>query len=331
MNHAREGEQRGGQMSERAICGSRRLACLAALLILGNRFGSAALADPCTVNCINPGDYNFILVWDGLPRTYMVHVPASYSGSSAVPLLLDLHGFSSYAAQERQVSGQLQQSDKRGFIAVWPEGIALSWNGYGCCAVAGITQTDDVGFLRAVIATLKTTANIDSTRVFVTGISNGGSMTMRMACEAADVVRAAASVSFPLNTNQCSPAKPIGVTEIAGTADTTVPYNGGDFLQLGTVGELLSVPFDVQSAPASLAAWQAIDGCDDTLIQTSLPGNSYADVYTNCAGPGDVKIGLVTIPGGGHILYNGYVGLGYNGNNAPFDVSEYIWDNVFDL
>jgi polyhydroxybutyrate depolymerase len=310
---------------------SKHFRGLAASLILSVGFGSAALADPCAVNCIAPGDYNFMLLWDGLPRTYMVHVPASYSGTSAVPLLLDLHGFSSYASQERQVSGQLQQSDKRGFIAVWPEGIALSWNGYGCCAVAGITQTDDVGFLRAVITTMEARANIDTTRVFVTGISNGGSMTMRMACEAADLVRAVASVSFPLNSNQCSPAKPIGVTEIAGTADTTVPYDGADTLQLGTVGGLLSIPFAVQSAAASLAEWKAIDGCSDNMVQTSLPGSSYAQVYSPCAGTGAVKVGLVTIPGGGHILYNGYVGLGYNGDNAPFDVSEYIWDNVFDL
>jgi polyhydroxybutyrate depolymerase len=302
-----------------------------ALLILSTGLGSPAFADPCTGNCIGPGDYNFMLISDGIPRTYMVHVPATYSGSSAVPLLLDLHGFSSYAAQERQVSGQLQQSDKRGFIAVWPQGIALSWNGYGCCAIAGIAQVDDVGFLRAVIASVEAIANIDSTRVFVTGISNGGAMAMRMACEAADVVRAVASVSFPLNSSQCSPAKPIGVTEIAGTADTTVPYGGGDSLQLGTVGGILSIPFAVQSAPASLAEWKAIDGCDDMMIVTSLPGDSYADVYTNCSGPGDVRVGLVTIPGGGHILYNGYVGLGYDGNNAPFDVSEYIWDYVFDL
>jgi polyhydroxybutyrate depolymerase len=318
-------------MSATVISRSKSLNGLAAALILSIGFGSAALADPCTVDCIAPGDYNFLLVWDGLPRTDMVHVPASYSGSSAVPLVLDLHGFSSYASQERQVSGQLQQSDKRGFIAVWPEGIALSWNGYGCCAIAGLVQADDVGFLRAVIGTMKTSANIDATRVFVTGISNGGSMTMRMACEAADVVRAAASVSFPLNASQCSPAKPIGVTEIAGTADATVPYNGGNFLQLGTIGGLLSIPFAAQSAAASLAQWQAIDGCSNNMVQTSLPGNSYAQFYSQCAGGSGVKVGLVTITGGGHILYNGYVGPGYNGDNAPIDVSEYIWDNVFNL
>jgi polyhydroxybutyrate depolymerase len=316
-------------VNARAKSISKSLRGFAASLILCIGIGSAAVADPCTINCIAPGDYNFLLLWDGLPRSYMVHIPVSYNGSSAVPLLLDLHGFSSYASQERQVSGQLQQSDKRGFIAVWPEGIALSWNGYGCCAIAGLVQADDVGFLRAVIETLKTRANIDATRVFVTGISNGGSMTMRMACEAADVVRAAASVSFPLDNNQCSPAKPIGVTEIAGTADATVNYNGGNFLQLGTIGGLLSIPFAVQSAAASLAQWQAIDGCNNNMVQTPLPGNSYAQVYSQCAG--GVKVGLVTITGGGHILYNGYVGPGYNGDNAPIDVSEYIWDNVFNL
>ncbi len=67
------------------------------------------------------------------------------------------------------------------------------------------------------------------------------------------------------------------------------------------------------------------------MVQTSLPGNSYAQVYSPCAGSSGVNVGLVTIPGGGHILYNGYVGLGYDGDNAPFDVSEYIWDKVFDL
>jgi polyhydroxybutyrate depolymerase len=289
-------------MCEREMSRSKGIRGLAASLILSIGFGSAALADPCAVNCIAPGDYNFLILWDGLPRTYMV-----------------------------QVSGQLQQSDKRGFIAVWPEGIALSWNGYGCCAIAGLVQADDVGFLRAVIGTMQATSNIDATRVFVTGISNGGSMTMRMACEAADLVRAAASVSFPLDTNQCSPAKPIGVTEIAGTADATINYYGGNLLQLGTIGGLLSIPFSVESAAASLAQWQAIDGCSNNMVQTSLPGNSYAQVYSQCTGASGVKVGLVTIPGGGHILYNGYVGLGYNGDNAPFDVSEYIWDNVFNL
>ena len=94
-------------MSERKMSRSKKLRGLASL-ILSIGFGSAALAEPGIVNCIAPGDYTFVLVWDLLPRTYLVHVPASYSGNSAVPLLLDLHGFSSYPrAQERQVSGQL--------------------------------------------------------------------------------------------------------------------------------------------------------------------------------------------------------------------------------
>ena len=308
---------------------TRRLCALALLVMAGISFGTPAQAAPCTTNCLAPGDYNLVMISGLLPRTYMVHVPASYTGGSAVPLVLDLHGFSSYASEERRVSGQLQQSDKRGFIAVWPEGLALSWNGYGCCFVADVVKADDVGFLRQVIATLKTRANIDTDRVFVTGISNGGSMAMRMACEAADVVRAVAAVSFPLNTATCQPARPIGVTEIAGTADTTIPYAGGQpplpILPFDTAG----IPFGVQSATDSFAAWKAIDSCSANIDRTILPGNSTADVYSLCAG--GVKVGLVTIPGGKHVLYNGYTGLGYDGNNAPFDLSEYIWNNVFNL
>jgi poly(3-hydroxybutyrate) depolymerase len=91
------------------------------------------------------------------------------------------------------------------------------------------------------------------------------------------------------------------------------------------------IPSDVQSAPASLASWKAIDGCSGTMTQTSRPGNSYAQVCAQCAGGSGVRVGLVTIPGGGHVLYNGYKLFGYTGNNAPFDVSEYIWNNVFNL
>ncbi|HEX7852035.1 MAG TPA: PHB depolymerase family esterase [Sphingomonas sp.] len=302
-------------------------ALLLAIAALG--FASTARAAPCTLGCLTPGDYNFVTISGGLPRTYLVHVPASYSGGEAVPLVLDLHGFSSSADEERRVSGQLQQSDKRGFIAVWPQGLALSWNGYGCCFVADVAKADDVGFLRSLIGLAKAHANIDSDRVFVTGISNGGSMAMRMACESADIVRAVVSVSFPLNTDQCHPSRPISVTEIAGTADTTISYYGGPPLLPGLPGDIAGIPFGKQSAADSLAAWKAIDNCSANIVRTPLPGDSYADVYPVCTG--GTNVGLVTIPGGKHVLYNGYTGVGYDGNNAPFDLSEYIWNNVFNL
>ncbi|MCU6454072.1 hypothetical protein LPN01_08285 [Sphingomonas sp. A2-49] len=291
-------------------------------------FGSVASAAPCATNCLTPGDYTIVAMIGGLPRNDLVHVPASYAGDTAVPLLLDLHGFTDTANNERQYSGQLQESDKRGFIAVWPQGIAVSWNAYGCCAVADATRIDDVGFLRLVIATMKGRANIDDTRVFVTGLSNGGAMAQRMACEAADVVRAVASVSFPLNAPDCRPAKPIGVTEIAGTADKTIAYHGSSTPPLPDT--VAGVPLGVQGAKASLAAWKRIDGCSDALTRTQLPTGSRAGEYFTCNG--GVKIGLVTKADGPHVLYSGYVGLGYTGAyTAPIDIAAYIWEHVFNL
>lgn len=290
----------------------------------------AAAAAPCSANCLAPGDYTIVSTDSGAPRSYLVHVPRSYAGTAAVPLLLDLHGFSSNAADERQYSGQLQQSDKRGFIAVWPQGVALSWNAYGCCAVADAVRVDDVAFLRSVIAAVKRRANVDADRVFVTGISNGGGMAQRMACEAADVVRAVASVSFPLNTDRCRPSRPIGVTEIAGTADKTIAYDGSDPALPLLPSDTAGVPLGVQGARASLAAWKAIDGCTDDLTRTPLPAGSRAEEYRTCAG--GAKIGLVTIADGPHVLYSGYIGLGYYGQyTAPIDVADYIWTTVFDL
>lgn len=303
---------------------------LAAMVTGALAFAPAAQAAPCSANCLAPGDYTIVTLSGGLPRSYLVHVPASYSGDRPVPLLLDLHGFTSYAADERKYSGQLAQSDKRGFIAVWPEGIALSWNAYGCCAAGNAVQVDDAGFLRSVIVALKGRANIDADRVFVTGISNGGGMAQRMACESADLIRAVASVSFPLNTDRCTPAKPIGVTEIAATGDATIGYYGSTPPLPGLPNTLAGVPLGVQGARESLAAWKRISGCSDDLTRRQINDEVRSEEYRNC--DGGVRAGLVTVSGGKHVLYGGYVGLGYNGSYfPPIDVSEYIWENVFNL
>lgn len=306
----------------------RGLRALLLLIGAGLSFGGSAQAAPCASNCLAPGDYNLSMFSGGLLRTYLVHVPDSYDGSRAVPLLVDLHGFSSNADEERRVSGHLAQSDRRGFIAVWPQGVLLSWNGYGCCFVSNLVQVDDVTFLRSLIGGMKLRANIDNSRVFVTGISNGGSMAHRMACEAADIVRAAAPVAFPLNTDQCRPSRPIGITAIHGTADTTIPYDGGEGIP-PLPPTTLGIPFGVQGARQSLAAWKGINGCNDTLTRVQLPEGSRAETYKHCNG--GVRVGLVTIANGKHVLYNGYTGLGYDGNNAPIDVADYIWEHVFDL
>lgn len=304
------------------------------LLALLSAAGPAAAA-PCaaSASCLKPGDYTITTLHRGLPRIYLVHVPASYTGDRDVPLLLDFHGGGKDAWNERGASGQLAESDKRGFIAVWPNGIGLVWNGYGCCLHGNALQFDDAGFARAIVAAMKTRAAIDTNRVFVTGISNGGSMAHRMACEAADIVRSAVAVSFPLNTDRCRPSRPIGVTAIMGTLD---PFYEGEAPNPALLPNPLNIGYGIQPARESFAAWKRINGCSDVLSRVQLPAGTQYDgsrweEYRDCSG--GVRTGLVTIANGGHVLYNGYVDpiFGHDGDAAPIDVADWMWTNIFNL
>lgn len=270
------------------------------LLTIGT---SPALAAPCTTNCLTPGDYTSSLSVGGSTRTFLIHVPSQYSNASATALLLDLHAYNNDASYQKSISGQLAQSNQRGFIAVWPQGLNNSWNGYKCCG-SSLGTVDDVGFLRAVIANLKTRANIAAGRVFVTGLSNGGSMTHRMACEAADVVTAAAPVSYTLNVAaaDCRPSRAIPLVEFHGTNDELIYYNGSAF---------------APSAQESLSRWKQVDGCVGNPYVVNLASGSYAQTYTACRSY--VYTGLVTVWGGKHYLYS-------NGN---VDIAAYIWNYVF--
>src|SRR5262245_34630628 len=180
-------------------------------------------------------------------RTFLVHVPPSYTGLSPVPLVLDIHGLSSNSSQQAGLSGFREKSDEAGFIVAWPQGVGNSWNAFGCCGTADLLNLNDPAFLRAVVARIGQLGNIDQSRIYITGLSNGGFMTHRMACEAADIFAAAAPVSAPLNTttSTCRPSRPITVVSFHGLNDLIVPYGGGVF----------------QSAQNSLATWASINVC----------------------------------------------------------------------
>src|SRR5215831_4316634 len=97
-------------------------------LVLGLLFATAISAQTLT-----PGDSSRSMVVGGLTRSYLVHVPPSYTGASAVPLVVDIHGWTSNAEQQRALSGFLALSDARGFIVTYPQGVGNAWNGGVCC------------------------------------------------------------------------------------------------------------------------------------------------------------------------------------------------------
>ncbi len=238
-----------------------------------------------------PGDHTRTIVSGGLSRTYLVHVPASYTGAAPVPLVVDMHGFTSTANVQRAISGFLGQSDLHGFIATWPQGVNNSWNGGVCCS----TATDDVAFIRALVENMKVEASIDVKRVYATGLSNGGAMSHRLACEAADVFAAAAPVAFPISivpTANCTPSRKIPVLTFMGLTDTIVPYGGGSF----------------PSAATTFEHWRTVNECGPQTPEVhDVSGASYCDIDLSCGA--DLQVGLCSItstspaPFAGHVLY----------------------------
>ncbi len=253
-----------------------------------------------------PGDHLRALPFGGLVRTYRVHVPPGYDGSVPVPLVLDIHGLGSNAEQQEAISGMRTESDAHGFLVVYPQGVDDAWNAGTCC---GNSTIDDVGFLRALVASISTEANIDGRRVYATGLSNGGAMTQRLACDAADVFAAGVPMSFPLPfrpLSACQPVRAMPVLTMMGLTDIVVPYNGGLF----------------GSAPSTFAYWRDIDGCGggppDQVVER---GRSRCETYTACAQ--GVQAGLCSI------FANSFVGTPIEGHvvyfNDDFVLADVAW------
>lgn len=195
-----------------------------------------------------PGNYVETLIVNGQARQYRLHIPPTYKPGQAMPLVVNLHGLGSNAAQQEQVSQMSTKADQIGFIVVYPEGLGnpQTWH------VGSRAEADaDLQFIRDLIAHLKAQLNIAPGHIYATGISNGAQMSNRLGCEMADVFAAIAPVSggYP-PSQECRPIHPVAVVAFHGIADQILPYEGQGRLLL-PVREWAS-------------AWAARNGCDST-------------------------------------------------------------------
>ena len=136
----------------------------------------------------------------GRERSYLVHVPPSYDGTRAVPVVLALHGGATDAAVMVRFCGLNTKADQAGFLAVYPNGTGearklLTWNAGDCCGYATRHKVDDVAFVDAMLDDLAAAARMDPRRVFATGMSNGAMMCYRLAAELSQRIAAIAPVA----------------------------------------------------------------------------------------------------------------------------------------
>ena len=194
-------------------------------------------------------------------RTYKVNVPAGLGGSE-VPLLLSLHGFGSSASQVETFTGWTPYAASRGFIVAYPQGRPSSYSGAWDPYTA---NSEDVTFLRSVVADISSRSCVDPRRVYVDGWSNGAVMSQRLACAAADVFAASTSYGGGTPTlagfaTPCAPSRPISVALFAGQFDFT--YAG---------------------LAQNTSEWRAVDNCTITPAKTNDPHGS-TDSYACAAG-----------------------------------------------
>ncbi len=263
------------------------------------------------------------LIYTGEERNYNLYVPTDFAASQPAAVVFVFHGGGGNADIMMRMSGFNDIADEKGFLVVYPNGSGrldeklLTWNGGTCCGFAQENNIDDVGFVRAIVSDLQTIADIDMKRVYATGMSNGGIMSYRLACEAADMFAAIAPVSGTLNFSPCEPSQEVSVLHFHGTDDQHLPYNGG-------VGAESLVGVDFVSVQDSLEAWVSIDGCNPQP-RTDSVGEIQHQVWDGCAGTASVE--LYTIIGGRH-AWPGSNGPGWVGGDEPthaISASQIIW------
>ena len=180
---------------------------------------------------INYGINEFDVVFDEIPREYIVYIPQNYDHSIPSPILFVFHGFGGSNNFTMNSTGFNEIADQENFIVVYPQGslilnLLAHWN------VGGFTQgsnTDDVAFVDYLISSLSEMYNLNLDRVYATGMSNGGFMSFLLACQLSNEIAAIASVTGSMTTqtvNECNAQREVPILQIHGTNDPVVPYNG---------------------------------------------------------------------------------------------------------
>lgn len=187
------------------------------------------------------------LIHNGIIRTYILHVPASYKTGTKMPLVVGLHGHHwSGAAGFESWAGWDQKADTENFIVAYPNGLhypwdspnSLVWNAGGPYE-EWTQQNDDVGFISHMIDLISQYYTIDASRVYVTGHSNGARMTYRLGYQLAAKIAAIAPHSGQMIYVPTVPlASPVPVLHLHALDDPTVNYYGT------TSGDLPYLPVD---------------------------------------------------------------------------------------
>lgn len=235
-------------------------------------------------------DFEFKVAIADTVRSAVVHVPPSYDGSEAYPLVLAFHGAGGNAEEMRASTGLDGPADSLGFVVAYMQG-ARDWD---------LDGPKDVNFTLGLIEALARRLNLDRDRVYATGFSRGGSFTMRLACEEAPSFAAVGIVASTMSADvavACRPRARIATALVVGSVDLVVPIDGDS-----AVGRL--------SADSTIRLFARRNGCDVSTVIVTYEPDVLADShrvrlerFAGCTADGETL--LYVIEGGNHSWYRG--------------------------
>lgn len=284
---------------------------------------------------LGPGRHTLQIEAAGHTWNYHVQVPKDYDGTRAVPVVLVLHGAGGGGQTYLNQAGWARKADEAGFLAIAPDGLPAGptlepnflsnprlWNSSQLRPLSPRARIDDLAFFRALLDDVAKRWKVDADRVHVTGHSNGGGMTFRLAYEMSDRFAAVAPVAsgFWTRPREGLPQRPLPTLFLIGTEDPLVPLAGGE--RTTPWGKTLVPPIE-----RTLERWRQAQGCKyEERVRSDADGVKVVDYGP---GRGDVPFTVVYIEGHGHAWPGGRALLGSAAMgpvSTKVDATDMIWD-----
>lgn len=226
--------------------------------------------------------------------TYRAHIPATWDGSSALPVLMFFHGYGQTGGVVMGNTGLMQLADETGILVIAPDGQEKRWAHQGSPLRERLR--DDDAFVAAVLADVKRRWPVDPDRVWASGFSIGGSMTWHLACYRGDLFTAFMPVAgaFWQPHPEACPSGPMNLMHVHGTGDTVVPMQGRPIREVYHQGDVR----------AGIAFWRDQNGCPADPVEVTETGDLRCQIWRGCASGRQVQLCLHP---GGHNIPKGYM------------------------
>ena len=269
------------------------------------------------------------LTVDGNVRSFLLYLPTGYNNSGKMPLLFVIHGGSGTPEGMINLANFKPIADREKVVLVYPAGIQNNWND-GRPTTPNQLGIDDVNFFSQMCTYMVSNHSVDGSRIYATGISNGGFMASRLGCMLSSKIAAVAVVAATMEANSiapgCVPGRQVPAMYIHGTADPLVPFTGGVMTAGGTAGGTILSHFQ------AIDKWVSINGCSPSPVITDLPdiasdGTTVKQrVYSG--GTNSSEVVSYVIQSGGHTWPQGFQYLPeaiIGKTSQDFNACDVIW------